>query len=99
MIRNKATVIIPCHNVEDYVVECLGSVCEQGAVVHHIYCVNNNSSDRTVEIIEAWQVEHPDVKLTLLDESKPSASAARNAPLAHVETEWIQFLDADDLLL
>jgi hypothetical protein len=99
MFRQRATVIIPCHNVEDYVAECLDSVAAQGAAVHHVYCVNNNSSDRTVDVIEKWCSQHPDAAVTLLHEGKPGACAARNAPLQRVETEWIQFLDADDLLM
>jgi len=96
---NKATVIIPCFNVEDYIGECLNSVVLQGESVHHTYVVDNNSTDNTVKIIRGWCEANPQFVLTLLSESKPGAPAARNSPLAHVETKWIQFLDADDLLL
>ncbi len=96
---NKATVIIPCFNVEAYIHECLNSVALQGASVHHTYVVDNNSTDNTVKNILSWCEANPNFSLTLLFEPKPGAPAARNAPLDRVETKWIQFLDADDLLL
>lgn len=96
---NKATVIIPCYNVEAYIHECLDSVALQGDVVHHIYVVDNNSTDATVDKVIMWQNANPTFPLILLSESKPGAPAARNSPLNRVETKWVQFLDADDLLL
>ena len=95
----KATVIIPCYNVEAYIHECLDSVTLQGNVVHHIYVVDNNSTDNTVNKVHKWQNANPSSPLTLLSQTKPGAPAARNLPLSRVETKWIQFLDADDLLL
>lgn len=96
---DKATVIIPCYNVEAYIQECLDSVALQGNVVHHIYVVDNNSTDNTVNKVHNWQNANPTSPLTLLSQTKPGAPAARNLPLSRVETKWIQFLDADDLLL
>lgn len=95
----KATVIIPCYNVEAYIHECLDSVALQGDVVQHIYVVDNNSIDDTVDKVRRWQNGNPTSPLTLLSQTKPGAPAARNLPLSLVETKWIQFLDADDLLL
>ena len=97
--QNQATVIIPCFNVEEYIQECLDSVKAQGASVHHTYVVDNNSSDDTVKKVKEWQAKHPNFSLTIRHEKKPGAPAARNNPLHLVKTKWIQFLDADDLLL
>lgn len=93
------TVIIPCYNVEAYIHECLDSVALQGKVVHHIYVVDNNCTDGTVNIVDKWRKANPKSPLTLLSQTKPGAPAARNLPLSRVKTKWIQFLDADDLLL
>lgn len=96
---DKATVIIPCYNVGAYISECLDSVKLQGESVHHTYVVDNNSTDDTVNIARDWKLANPDFPLTLLSEKKSGAPAARNLPIAGVETTWIQFLDADDLLM
>lgn len=96
---DKATVIIPCFNVEDYIEECLESVALQGEVVHHTYVVDNNSTDSTVDRITQWKNANSTFPVTLLSEPKHGAPAARNKPIPLVETDWIQFLDADDLLI
>ena len=95
----QATVIIPCHNVEAYIQECLDSVLLQGDVVHHTFVVDNNSTDSTISQVKAWHNAHPNFALTISEEKKPGAPAARNHPLSQIETKWIQFLDADDLLI
>ena len=95
---NEATVIIPCFNVGSYITECLDSVKEQ-AYVYHTIVVDNNSHDETISKVQAWQRKNASFPLTLVHEKKQGAPAARNAALSLVETKWIQFLDADDLLL
>jgi glycosyltransferase involved in cell wall biosynthesis len=93
------SVVIPCYNVEDYIYECLDSVKLQGECVDEIFCVDNNSTDNTIKIIKNWRENNPEQNITLLTETKPGACAARNKPLELIKSEWIQFLDADDLLL
>lgn len=95
----KVTVIIPCYNVEAYIAENLDSVLAQGDVVECVYCVDNGSSDGTLQAIERWRASHPSPPVHVDVETRRGASAARNRPLGRVTTEWIQFLDADDLLL
>lgn len=94
-----ASVVIPCYNVEKYIYECLDSVKLQGECVDEIFCVDNNSSDNTINVIVKWGENNPEQNITLLKETKPGACAARNKPLDLIRSEWIQFLDADDLLL
>ena len=48
-MNNKATVIIPCFNVEAYIEECLDSVLLQRDTVLEIFVVNNNSTDNSLE--------------------------------------------------
>ncbi|PCJ82682.1 MAG: glycosyl transferase family 2 [Bacteroidetes bacterium] len=94
-----ASVIIPCYNVEEYIFECLDSVKAQGSIVNEIYCVDNNSTDATISVIKKWIKRNPEINTLILKEVKKGACAARNKPLNFIKSEWIQFLDADDLLL
>lgn len=98
-MKGSVTVIIPCFNVERFIAEALDSVLAQGAVVEKVYCVDNGSQDGTVDAVEQWIVAHPDFPIVLEHEPRRGACAARNRPLERVTTEWIQYLDADDLLL
>ncbi len=94
----KVSVIIPCYNVADYITDCLDSVRAQTYPHLEVICVNNNSTDDTYQTIESCKKKYVDFPITLLNEPKPGASAARNAGLRIANGEWIQFLDADDLL-
>lgn len=91
------SVIIPCYNVEDYIEECLESVFEQEYQNLEVICVDNDSSDHTYEkLCELKACRFS--QIILLSELKKGASAARNRGLSVARGEWIQFLDADDLL-
>lgn len=92
-------VIIPCFNVEEYIKDCLDSVRCQGPVVSEVYVVDNGSRDNTVARIHEWKAMYPEFPLKLLHEPRKGAPFARNAPLDSISCEWIQFLDADDVLL
>ena len=92
----RVTVIIPCYNVESYINECVESVRRQSHQDVEIICVDNGSTDRTLEKLEELSNEG---NITLLREPNKGACYARNAGLANATGDWIQFLDADDLLL
>ena len=91
------SVIIPCFNVENYIEDCLSSVYSQSYKQFEVICIDNNSKDDTLSKIRALKTElYPD--LIVLQELKSGACAARNKGLINAKGEWIQFLDADDIL-
>lgn len=92
------SIIIPCFNVEDYIEECIQSVLNQKHSDIEIICVDNDSSDKTFSILQRLALQYPN-QIKVLQEYKKGAPAARNAGIAIAKGEWIQFLDADDLLL
>lgn len=92
------SVVIPCYNVEQHIAACLRSVLEQDVAVQEIICVDDGSSDGTVRIIRSLQEEYPG-RITLVEETHRGASAARNTGMAIATGTYIQFLDADDVLL
>lgn len=92
------SIIIPCYNVEAYVSEALNSALAQTHRPLEIIAVDNNSTDGTKHILLDYQRRCPDL-ITVLEEKKQGAPAARNLGLRFARGEWIQFLDADDLIL
>ena len=92
------SIVIPCYNVETYVKECLISAIEQSYPDIEIICIDNNSTDNTLPILKTYADKFPH-KIKVLQELKPGAPAARNKGILAAKGEWIQFLDADDLLL
>ncbi len=92
------SVIIPCFNVKEYVAECVASVIEQTYPDIEIICVDNNSSDGTYALLFELKQKYPN-RIKIFQEFKKGASCARNKGLSEASGDWIQFLDADDLLM
>ena len=91
------SIIIPAYNVEDYIEECIHSAFAQTHKPIEVICIDNNSTDNTWQKLKQLQETYP--SLLIEKELKPGAPAARNKGLALSKGEWIQFLDADDILL
>lgn len=92
----KVSVVIPCYNVEKYIRECVISCRNQTFQDLEIICIDNNSTDDTAKELTLLQHEFG---ITFLTEKTPGACAARNKGLHNVSSKYVQFLDADDLLL
>ena len=91
------SIIIPCYNVESYIEKCVLTAVNQYHKDIEIICIDNNSSDNTFKQLQILESRFPQVKIA--KELKPGASAARNTGLKIAKGSWIQFLDADDLLM
>lgn len=92
------SVIIPCYNSAATIERAVNSVFSQTWKNWELILVNNNSEDHTQNILTDIQLSNPDKKITVLEEFKKGAPAARNKGLSKAKGEWIQFLDADDEL-
>lgn len=92
------SVVIPCYNVEEYIEEGLRSILLQTKPALEVLCIDDGSTDGTVEIIKQQQKEYPDrIKLYINDDNR-GATYSRNRGLAIATGDYIQFFDADDLL-
>ncbi len=91
------SIIIPAYNVQNFIEESIYSALNQTYLHTEIIVVDNNSTDQTVEKVLQIQKKNPQ-KISVLREEKQGVSFARNKGLYHAQGQWIQFLDADDLL-
>lgn len=90
------SIIIPSHNAENDIEECIESCINQTYKDIEIICIDNNSTDGTWQKLIELKNKYPSI---IIDkELKQGASSARNHGLKQAKGEWIQFLDADDLL-
>lgn len=87
------SIIIPCHNSEEFIVETLETVLNQIYTKYEIILVDDGSIDGTVDIIKSYGNK---VRAILSDHR--GASAARNKGTELANGEFIQYLDSDDLL-
>ena len=90
----KLSVVVPVYNVEDYVGECLESICEQDYKDLEIICVNDGSTDGSRDVLAKWQ-EH-DGRIAIVDQPNSGPSAARNLGIALATGDYLCFADSDD---
>ena len=90
----KVSVIIPVYNVEAYLRQCLDSVIKQTLEEIEIICVDDGSTDSSLEILKEYAAK--DKRITVLKQKNLHAGVARNAGLAVARGEYLSFLDSDD---
>lgn len=95
--RKDVTVIIPAFNAAGFIENTIVSVLNQSCKNIELVIVNDGSTDNTQEVIEYYTSKYPD-KIYALRQSNRGAAAARNAGLKMARGQYIQFLDADDIL-
>jgi glycosyltransferase involved in cell wall biosynthesis/peptidoglycan/xylan/chitin deacetylase (PgdA/CDA1 family) len=93
------SVVIPCYNVATYIKEAIESVIQQTVKCEEIICVDDCSSDNTVAIIKELQSQYPTIIKLIQNDKNEGANHSRNKGLNAATSEFIQFFDADDLLL
>lgn len=90
------SVLIPCFNAEDYVVEAIASALAQTIADIEVIVVDDASTDGSRDMIERAALEDSRVRPHFLARNG-GPSAARNHGIAAARGEWIAILDADDL--
>ena len=90
------SVIVPVHNSEDYLKECVESVLQGLHEEDEIILVENGSSDSSWEICRSYDDAYPSVRAVHLETA--GVSKARNCGISLAKGDWIIFLDSDDIL-
>jgi len=90
----RVSVIIPVYNVENHLEDCLDSVVNQTLKEIEVICVNDGSTDGSLDILEKFAEK--DQRITIMDQENRGAGAARNKGLEIARGEYLSFLDADD---
>ena len=94
----KISVVIPCYNSAGHIGRCLDSVLAQALQPAEIICVNDGSTDNTLDILNDYKKKHASL-ISVIDQPNSGAGKARNSGVQRATGEFIQFLDADDELL
>ena len=92
-MKPKVSVIIPLYNKKDRILNSIQSVLSQTYEDLELLVVNDGSTDGSDELI--FEIDDP--RLRLVSQSNQGVSVARNLGVSCASTEWIAFLDADDL--
>ena len=96
MKKPLVSVIIPIFNVSDYLDDCILSIRIQTYEMLEIICVNDGSTDTSLDII--LHHSKADNRIKIVNKENGGLSSARNAGLVIAQGDYIAFVDADDYI-
>lgn len=91
------SVVIPLYNKENHIKRSMESVIEQDYPEFELIIVDDGSTDNSVKIAEEIAEEINDTRIKIIKQKNMGVSVARNRGIECARSEYICFLDADDM--
>lgn len=96
-VAPKVTLVIPVYNVERFLADAIRSARAQNYPNFEIIAVNDGATDGSAEILQRFAASTENLRI--VTQHNQGLGAARNAGVnAATDTEYLMFLDSDDLL-
>ena len=93
-IECQFSIIIPIYNAAEFLENCLKSILGQTFKDFEVICINDGSTDNSLEILEKYAKK--DDRIKIYSQNNLGVSAARNLGIDVAKGEYILFCDADD---
>ena len=94
MATPEISIILPFYNAEKYFAECLESIITQTFKNIEILCINDGSTDNSLEILNAYVAK--DARIRVFNQNNQGPAKARNIGLENAHGKYLMFCDADD---
>lgn len=91
---NKISIIVLCYNTASYLPRCLDSIINQTYNNIEIICVNDGSTDNTLEVL--YKYSQIDKRIIIVSQNNTGTSGARNKGLDLCTGDYFTFVDSDD---
>ena len=88
------SVVVPVYNAEKYLRRCLDSLCGQTLRNIEIVCVNDGSTDSSLQILQEYA--DSDSRVKIFSQKNGGEGAAKNAGISHSTGKYVAILDPDD---
>ena len=88
--------IIPIYNSKKYLNHCLKSILNQTIKEIEIICINDGSTDNSLELIQ--HIIENDNRVKIINQINKGISEARNVGVKYAKGEFLFFMDSDDYL-
>lgn len=92
----KVSIIMPLYNAAKYLEESLESVLKQTLSEFELICVNDASTDATMDILRQFSDRDGRIKI-LINEERSGAAYSRNKGMKEAGGKYLSFLDGDDI--
>lgn len=90
----KVSILMPVFNAEKTLVECLDSILAQTLEEIELVAVNDNSTDRSVEVLRSYN----DSRITVIENQQKGIVSALNLGLQSCRSDLVARMDADDVM-
>ncbi|MGV0947259.1 glycosyltransferase family 2 protein [Empedobacter falsenii] len=100
-MKPKVSILVPIYKVENFIERCAISLFEQTFDAIEYIFVNDQSPDRSIELLKDVIVKYPnrESNITIIDhEANIGLAGARNTGVEHASGEYILHVDSDDYL-
>ena len=91
----KVSIMMPVYNLENYLERSIGSIINQTLKDIELICVNDGSSDNSLEVLREFESKYDFIKV--FTQENRGAGPALNRCIDEASGEYIAFLDADDI--
>lgn len=91
----KVSILVPIYNVEKYLDECLASIINQTLKDIEIICINDGSTDNSLDIIKKYMKN--DSRIKLIDKPNSGYGDSMNQGLNMASGEYIGIVESDDI--
>lgn len=88
------SIIVPCYNQAVFLPRCLDSLLEQTYKNIEIVCVNDASTDTTMDVLREYASR--DDRIKIVDVEHGGQGWARNCGIQEASGEYLMFCDSDD---
>ena len=95
IIYPRISIIIPIYNVNKYLRECLDSIINQTLKTIEIICVNDGSTDNSLEIIKEYIYDN---RIIIINKNNSGYGDSMNQGFNIVSGEYIGFVESDDFI-
>jgi len=100
MCENKqplVSIIIPVHNTSAYLDDCLQSVTMQTFQDFEVLCVDDASTDDSLDKLHKWAKQDSRIQVIALSQNV-KAGGARNVGIRHAKGKYVAYIDSDDYI-
>lgn len=92
----KLSIIVPVYQVKQYLERCINSLLSQSFSDYEIVLVDDGSTDGSQDLCDVFADQYHNI--TVIHKPNGGLSSARNAGIELTTSEYIMFVDADDLI-
>ena len=92
----KVSILVPCCNVEKFVYQCLDSIRNQTLNDIEVLCINDGSTDGTLNILR--QFAETDSRFFVIDKSNSGYGDSMNLGLDRCTGKYIGIVESDDFI-